>query len=272
MAHRDPTPRIRGMMKISQPDATIWFEDHPAIGEERGAVVFVHAVTGSRAIWAKQLPAFTEAGYRCIAYDLRGRGRSRPTEPVVRPEAHTGDLAALIEHLSLQRYAVVSMAYGGFVALEFAACEPVGLAALVVANSVGSLDTPSMHAMITASWSPEILQLPAHDLELSAAYRAAQPEGVREWRCIHDEAEQPGVEAPPMTYRNTPASLARVAVPTLFLAGDADLLAPRPIMAELSRHVAGAELEVIPGSGHASAWEQPERFNNRVLAFLTAYG
>ena len=39
-------------------------------------VIMLHANTGSSRNWAKQIPAFTAAGFRVIAYDRRGWGRS----------------------------------------------------------------------------------------------------------------------------------------------------------------------------------------------------
>ena len=45
-------------------------------GGSGAAIVFVHAATGSRRVWDYQIPAFSAAGYRAIAYDRRGFGRS----------------------------------------------------------------------------------------------------------------------------------------------------------------------------------------------------
>ncbi len=255
------------MMYLTVGDAEIWYEDRRAPGAERGAVVFVHAGTGSSESWAKQLEPFAEAGFRCVTYDQRGHRKSVVDAPQVDPADYARDLAALVEHLGLGRYAVVSMAFGGFVALEFAATAPAGLAVLVVANSVGALDEPHMRRMIESAWSEGILGLDAHELELSAAYRASDPGGVREWRRIHEEAQQGRAEAP-MGFRNTPESLRAIRVPTHFISGDADLLAPVPVMRILAAHVEGSSFEVIAESGHASAWEQPDRFNRLVLGYL----
>ena len=53
--------------------ARIWFKDTGGTGVP---VVFLHAATGSVRSWEKQYPVFTAAGYRVIAFDRRGWGRT----------------------------------------------------------------------------------------------------------------------------------------------------------------------------------------------------
>src|SRR5262245_3696258 len=55
------------------PGVRIWYVDSGGSGEP---VVFMHAATGSVRVWEYQIPPFTQAGYRFIAYDRRGWGRS----------------------------------------------------------------------------------------------------------------------------------------------------------------------------------------------------
>ena len=51
----------------------LWYRD---TGGNGVPVVFMHAATGSSRVWDYQIPAFTAAGYRVIAYDRRGFGRT----------------------------------------------------------------------------------------------------------------------------------------------------------------------------------------------------
>jgi pimeloyl-ACP methyl ester carboxylesterase len=52
------------------------------------------------------------------------------------------------------------------------------------------------------------------------------------------------------------------------MAADADLLAPPAMMRIWAAHVKNHEWEIVPDTGHAIAWEQPEIFNKRVLEFV----
>src|SRR5712691_12446762 len=55
------------------PGVRVWYTDSGGSGVP---VVFLHAATGSSRVWEYQIPAFTAAGYRFIAFDRRGWGRT----------------------------------------------------------------------------------------------------------------------------------------------------------------------------------------------------
>ncbi|HYR43727.1 MAG TPA: alpha/beta hydrolase, partial [Terriglobia bacterium] len=72
VAAQAPQPAAReGYAQL--PGVRIWYKDTGGSGIP---VVFMHAATGSSRVWDHQIPAFTAAGYRFIAYDRRGWGRS----------------------------------------------------------------------------------------------------------------------------------------------------------------------------------------------------
>ena len=55
----------------------LWYED---TGDPGTPVILLHAASGTCEAWERQVPAFTNAGYRCVSYDRRTWGRSRTTE------------------------------------------------------------------------------------------------------------------------------------------------------------------------------------------------
>jgi pimeloyl-ACP methyl ester carboxylesterase len=114
----------------------IWYKD---TGGNGVPVVFLHAATGSSRVWEYQLPAFTATGYRVVAYDRRGFGRSVTDPAGVQPGTGADDLQALMNHLKIDRFHLVGTAAGGFVALDFAMSFPQRLRSLVIANSIGGV-------------------------------------------------------------------------------------------------------------------------------------
>src|SRR5439155_152108 len=76
-------------------------------------VIFMHAASGTCDSWMHQLPAFTAAGYRCITYDRRGWGRSRPDLTGEQPGYLSDDLHGLVEHLGFTRFHLAATAAGG---------------------------------------------------------------------------------------------------------------------------------------------------------------
>src|SRR5437763_10438839 len=80
------------------PGVRIWYKDTGGSGVP---VVFMHAATGSSQVWEHQIPAFTAAGYRFIAYDRRGWGRSVIDSTGPQPGTAADDLQALMGYLSI---------------------------------------------------------------------------------------------------------------------------------------------------------------------------
>ena len=220
-------------------------------------VVFLHAGSGSSRMWEHQVPAFTGASYRFIAYDRRAEG------------AAINDLEALAEHLGLDRFHLVGTAAGGIVAVDYALSFPQRLRSLVVANSiVGVQDEEYLDLTRRLRPAPQFNAIPAEIRELGPSYRAASPRGTQSWK----ELAREGHPTPQATKnRITYAALEKIATPTLLLTGDADLYAPPPVLRLFAARFPNCESVVIPECGHSAFWEQPEAFNRAVLDFLSKH-
>src|SRR5207249_2552808 len=112
----------------------IWYDDAGGSGPP---VVLVHGIVGNSDGWSAQLPAFTEAGFRWIKYDLRSSGRSLPAPGREGAGTIATDLEALVSHLGLVPFFLVAQAYGAFGAIEYAIDRPAKLKALVISCSMG---------------------------------------------------------------------------------------------------------------------------------------
>ena len=62
--------------------------------------------------------------------------------------------------------------------------------------------------------------------------------------------------------------LENIKVPVLLITGDADLLAPPPLLRFVAARMKNSESVIIPEAGHSAYWEQPEIFNRAVLEFI----
>lgn len=250
----------------SLPGVRLWFTDTGGTGEP---VVLMHAITGTSESWAPQIEAFAKTGYRVIAFDRRGWGKSQ-ADPATGPQpGHAADdLHALADHLALARFHLVGVAGGGFVALDYAAAHPERLSSLVVAASTGSVTDKEIQDVIARIEIPGIRSLPAHFREVSASYRGTNPEGTKRWLEIEEHARQADAPNQPLRSPNTFAKLATIATRTLVVAADADLIAPPGLMKLWARHVKDAQWTTVPDAGHSIAWEQPAIFNDVVLRFL----
>src|SRR5262245_2789085 len=77
-------------------------------------VVFMHAFTADSRGWEHQVPAFTAAGYRFIAFDRRGWGQSIIDQSGPQPGTTVDDLVALLDHLKIDRVHLLGTRAGGF--------------------------------------------------------------------------------------------------------------------------------------------------------------
>ncbi|HLJ01158.1 MAG TPA: alpha/beta hydrolase [Bradyrhizobium sp.] len=250
---------------VELPGVKLWFTDTG----QGVPLVLLHANTGTSAAWENQIENFSRAGYRVIAFDRRGWGKSLANSATgPQPGSIAGDLDALADHLKLDKFHLLGVAGGGFAALDYAAWRPERLRSLVVAASTGQLADQEIADFIARLEIPGLRKLPAVYREVGPSYRGANVDGTRRWIEIEEHARQ--LEAPnqPLRSPNTFTKIETIPTPTLVMAADADLLAPPALMRIWAHHIKNHEWTVVADSGHAVAWEQPESFNEKILAFI----
>jgi len=248
------------------PGVKLWFTDTSGTGVP---LVLLHANTGTSAVWASQVTSFSRAGYRVIAFDRRGWGKSTANSATgPQPGSIAGDLDALADYLKLDKFHLLGVAGGGFAALDYASWRPERLRSLVIGASTGQVTDKEVADFIARIEVPGIRKLPAVYREVGPSYRGANPDGTKRWTEIDEHARQPEASGQPLRTPNTFAKIATIPTPTLIIAADADLLAPPALMRIWAAHVKNHEWAVVPDAGHAIAWEQPDVFNEKVLEFV----
>ena len=245
-------------------DALIWYDD----AGSGVPVVFAHPASGSHASWREQCDAFLKEGYRCITYDLRGWGQSRSLEAEADPGCMSDDLLALIDHLQLEQFVLIAAAYGGFGGLDFGMRFPQRLRAFVLSGSQGGVADPGYVAIRERVVPPEIRALPIHLRELGPSYRVRDPQGMSRWLEIAEQAEHHPARRQRMALDIRLEDLDTLRVPTLLVAGGADLLAPPALMRRIADHIGGCEFVTLCEAGHCLHWEQPYEWNTVVLEWL----
>ncbi len=246
----------------------MWYRDSGGSGTP---VVLLHARTGSTLAWEHQWPVFSHAGYRVIAYDRPGHGRSEITQSASQAGTAADDLEALVIHLGVERFHLVGTAAGGIVSLDYALSFPHRLRSLVVANSVGGVQDQDYVALgRRLRPSPQFEALPPEFRELGPSYRAGNPEGTARWMKVEEQSRSKDRPATGEKMRNriTWSMLETIKVPTLLLTGDADLYTPPTVLALFSQRIKTSTTVILPEVGHSAYWEQPDLFNRAVLDFI----
>ena len=255
---------------VDVPGAKIYYTDSGGPG---APVIFLHASTGSAEVWEKQIPAFTRAGYRFIAYERRGFGRT-VADAKGPPSTGPDDLLALVDHLRIDKFHLVGTAGGGFVALDFVISYPQRLRSFTLLCSQGGVQDEDYRDAVKRLAPEGFDKLPQNFRELSPSYRVANPDGVERWSTFERRSRAPqALRGPTQPSRNrvTLSLLEGIKTPTLMIAADADLYAPPALMRRMADRIKGAQFVVFPDSGHSVWWEEPDKFNRTVLTFIARH-
>lgn len=260
----DPPPQAPADARLRPLDQVRLFAwDTGGAGE---AVILLHPMTGSHAVWPYQQPVFAAAGYRVIGYSRRNFFQS-DAHPTSSPATDAEDLRALLDHLRIERAHLVASAAGAFVALDFVALHPRRVRSLVLASSLALARAGEKRkepaGLLPNGWD----ELPAAFRELGPSYRAANPSGTRRWIALEEQARHGWPQARGQARPSAALDLAALP-PVLAMTGDADLYAPPPLIRAFANRLPAAEIAIFAEAGHALFWEQPEGFNARVLSFL----
>ena len=252
------------------PGRRLWYVDTGGTGTP---VVLLHAASGSSALWERQVSALRAAGYRVIAYDRIGWGRSE-LDAGAEPGSASDDLHALVTLLRLQRFHLVGTAAGAIVAIDYTLSHPERLRSVTAANTIGGVQDADYLALSRRLRpSPQFDALPVDVRELGPSYRATNPDGTARWLALSQQSRSARPLPSPQTPRNrvTWERLESIRVPVLLVTGGADLYAPPPVLRLFAARIKGAETFVVPEAGHSVFWEETDLFNRTLLAFLARY-
>ncbi len=262
-----PIPQFVGHVDL--PGVHLWYTDSGGSGVP---LILLHANTGNADSWQYNIPDFVQAGYRTVAFDRRGWGRSTVNPDTgTQPGTIADDLYALAEYLRLDRFHLVGVAGGGFVAYDYVLWHPERVRSMVIAASGGAIIDKELRQLREKTALPGFASWPPEFREVSMGYMATNLEGLQRWLEIHERSQQKGAIAQPQRTTITFEKLARIRVPTLLMPGDQDLQTPPWVMRRQLDHIPGAQFIVLPEAAHSINWEQPEAFNRNVLTFIRAY-
>lgn len=240
-------------------------------------VLFCHGAGGNAATWFQQVAAFRDR-HTCITLDLRCFGRSLAPVEEFRLELFVDDLRTVLDHLRIERTAIIGQSLGGMVALRLALAEPQRIGAFVCSDSSLAVD----HPVLVACVDRHVRGGQAQTIEqrsLGAGFAADHPALALLYAQLN-HFNPSFLQVPPEAWRarmlalNAPQALlpvARVAelqCPVLWAVGREDPIVPFAVMEELTRLLPGSELCVVDGAGHSAYFSHPQVFNPTVLDFL----
>lgn len=224
-------------------------------------VVLLHHGLGSTAAWRKFVPALTAAGWRVLAYDRWGYGRSdaRPEFAWDFLRRDADEALALLDSLDLEHASLVGHSDGGSIALLMAAEHPERVDRLVTVAAHIYFEAVTGGGV--ASIAESAAQSPLREA-LAREHGDKAPALVSAWTARWLD--------PQMRSLSLSSELTHIVCPTLVIQGELDEHATRQHAMDIARGITGAELWLVEGAHHMLPQERPDEFNHRVLAFLGA--
>jgi pimeloyl-ACP methyl ester carboxylesterase len=230
-------------------------------------VVLLHGLSATRRNVVQGSRALIKRGYRLISYDARGHGASSPA-PRYEYSDLVADLEAVLDHLEIERAALVGSSMGAATAMAFTLEHPERVPALVQITPAytGYARTGDVDGEV---WGKLATAL---DGGVDEFVRVAQPQGLPErWREVAREATRQRMErhrhleAVGQALREIPQSVAwkglealsSLEVPVLIVGSqdDADTLHPLGVAEEYRRKLPNAELVVEDKGDSPLAWQ-----------------
>ncbi|MEU7874466.1 alpha/beta hydrolase [Dactylosporangium sp. NPDC049140] len=228
-------------------------------------LILLHGGLGSGEMFGPVIPALAER-HQVIAVDLQGHGRTADVDRPLDLGSMAADIAALIEHLGLDRPAVVGYSLGGGVALRTAADHP-GLVSRLVAVSAHAWteavyeEMRAQQGQVTGAAAEFMKETPMYQL-----YQRVAPRPEDFPRLLDKIGE---FMAQPFDVRD---AIAGLQVPTMFVAGDADMAPPSHYVEVFKllggglrdggwmgegRPEGGHALAILPGLTHYTIFASP---------------
>jgi non-heme chloroperoxidase len=249
-------------------------------------IVFNHAYSLNSDSFEDQMFFFASRGYRCVAHDRRGHGRSSQPWNGNDVDTYVEDLNELMESLDLTDVVLVGHSTGGG----------------VIARYVGRYGTERIAKMVfIGATVPVVMQTPGHPDgvptsffdDMRAAVLTDRTQYFRDMVAMHLGANRPDAEVPqsqldacwlqtmltgfPASYLGIAAfaetdvtdDMAEIDVPTLILHGDDDQIAPVGNAYLAAELVPESILTIYPGAPHGITTTAKNQVNQDMLEFIT---
>lgn len=267
-------------------------------------VVLIHGLAGSSATWKFTLPALARAGYRAIAIDLPGFGKSAMPKREIATADYCREVLRFLDEMGIPEAVLAGSSMGGFVAWYTAATAPQRVRAVILADPAGA--PPGAYSKVedTAATGRVRALFPGQALarrffgsrvfRYLVGLRSPGPlnryfmgvvaeitfgDPSRMSRDVFDILRESAGEArilfsgrlkwrPPP---EDPASLlGQVKCPSLVLWGSEDRIIPARACRYFTENLPRSTSHVFSGAGHMPMLEVPQDFNETVLKFLNS--
>jgi pimeloyl-ACP methyl ester carboxylesterase len=243
-------------------------------------LVLLHAFPLSADMWRPQLERVPQ-GWRFIAPDLRGFGRSRLLSSTgITMDDYAADVFCLMDSLHIDDAVIGGLSMGGYVTFAMLRQAESRFTGMVLADTRPQADTPQAREgrvrlrEVLAKDGPRGVADQMLPKLLGETTRRDSAEAVQQTRAMIEAAAPEAIDAAIGALMGRPDStsgLSAISCAALVVVGEHDEITPVAEAEAMRRVIQRSTLSVIPGAGHLSNLEQPEAFSRALGDFLLSH-
>lgn len=249
--------------------------------QEQQTVFLIHGWPLSHQIFEYQINLLTNCGYRVVAVDLRGFGRSDTPVYGYFYNQMAADIFQVVRHLCLKRFILVGFSMGGAIALRYLnRFNGFGVCKLILLSAAAPcfVQHPGFPYGQTVQEVNDLINLAETDrpqlcLNFSRQlFASPHSDAVIDWfRDIALSASGIGTIKCATALRDEDVSkdLQCVQVPTYMIHGDKDTIVSPALAGIQHESICGSRLITLPDSGHGIVYDQLAAFNSVFLKSIT---
>lgn len=242
-------------------------------------VVLLHGFPLCRQMWAPQMTALADAGYRVICPDLPGFGESPSLAGPACMSNYADTIIDLLDELGIDQAVVGGMSMGGYVLIDLLERYPQRLlGAMFLVTRAAADDAAGKQKrtmMVEQVNAGNVLTIPETFVPVLFAKETPRknPQLILKVRQWVESTPSSGLIGGLVAMReryDAVNKLPAFALPALVVGAEQDLAVPLEHSQVLAEGLPDAMLKIIAGAGHMANLEQPELFNAALLDFLAS--
>ena len=249
--------------------------------QEERTVFLIHGWPLSHQIFEYQINLLTDCGYRVVAVDLRGFGRSDTPAEGYTYDQMAADIFQVVRQRCLKRFIFVGFSMGGAIALRYMErYNGFGICRLILLSAAAPCfaQHPGFPYGKTVQEVNDLIDLAGTDRPQlcqnfsQQLFACPHSEAVIDWfRDIALSASGIGTIKCGIALRDEDVrnAFGYVHVPTYIIHGGKDVIVSKELAEIQHKGICGSKLMTLPDSGHGIVYDQLEKFNSVFMSAIT---
>lgn len=255
------------MPYLDRDGAKIFYEDNGTAGDSRTAILMTHGFGATSSMWQGQVDVFG-GKFRMIRWDMRGHGKSEVPDDMSKftQDLSVQDMAALLDHLGIEKAIIAGHSLGGFMSLRFHATYPDRVLGLILQGTGPGFRNAEAREKWNENARGRADKLESEGLDVLGGGAEVGDNEHKSGKSLANAARGMLTHIDAKVIDN----MGNINVPTIIIIGEKDtnFIGAGEYMA---KKIDGAMHFVIANAGHGCNIEQPAAVNKALADYLAQF-